>query len=83
MSDGPPQPGGPPPPDWASLSPREREVLSQMMAGLSAEAIAVSLGTSVSTVRTQIGGVIHKLGVHSQREAIALAYRSNWSLDQR
>jgi DNA-binding CsgD family transcriptional regulator len=50
-----------------------------MMAGLSAAAIAKSLGTSVSTVRSQIGGVIRKLGVHSQREAISLAFRSGWS----
>lgn len=49
------------------------------MAGLSATAIAQSLGTSVSTVRSQIGGVTRKLGVHSQREAISLAFRSGWS----
>jgi DNA-binding CsgD family transcriptional regulator len=53
----------------------------KMLAGLSAEAIAESLGTSVSTVRTQIGGVMRKLGVHSQREAISLAFRSGWFPD--
>ena len=54
-----------------------------MMAGLSTEAIAQSLGTSVSTVRSQIGGVLRKLGVHSQREAISLAFRSGWSLEDK
>jgi two-component system nitrate/nitrite response regulator NarL len=58
-------------------------VLVKMMAGLSTEAIAQSLGTSVSTVRSQIGGVLRKLGVHSQREAISLAFRSGWSLEDK
>lgn len=49
-----------------------------MMAGLGAEAIAETLGTSVPTVRSQIRGVLRKLGVHSQREATSLAFRSRW-----
>ncbi len=68
---------------WASLSRRERQVLEGMMAGLSGAGIAANLGTSVSTVRSQIGGVMRKLGVHSQREAISLAFRSGWSLKDR
>ncbi len=68
---------------WESLSRRERQVLEGMMAGLSGAGIAASLGTSVSTVRSQIGGVMGKLGVHSQREAISLAFRSGWSLKDR
>ncbi len=52
-----------------------------MMAGHSTQAMAVNLGTSISTVRSQIGGVLRKLGVHSQREAISLAFRSGWSAD--
>lgn len=75
--------GRPPPDAWTILSRREREVLLGMMAGLSAAAIAQSLGTSVSTVRSQIGGVTRKLGVHSQREAISLAFRSGWPPEER
>jgi two-component system nitrate/nitrite response regulator NarL len=63
------------------LSGREREVLAMLMDGLGAAAMANRLGTSVSTVRSQIGGVMTKLGVHSQREAISLAFRSGWSDD--
>ena len=49
-----------------------------MTAGLSADAIAHVLGTRVPTVRTQLRGVLRKLGVHSQVEAISLAFRRDW-----
>jgi two-component system nitrate/nitrite response regulator NarL len=80
---GDPHAGGSTPAAWGSLTRRERQVLQEMMAGFSIEAIAVNLGTSASTVRSQVGGVLHKLGVHSQREAISLAFRSGWSADDR
>jgi len=54
-----------------------------MMAGLGADEIAETLGTTVATVRTQIRGVLAKLGVHSQREATSLAFRSRWAPKQR
>ena len=61
--DLPPPPS--PSPAWDALSAREQEVLRLMMAGLGVEAIADTLGTGLSTVRTQIRGVLRKLGVHS------------------
>ncbi|MBJ7594136.1 MAG: helix-turn-helix transcriptional regulator [Candidatus Dormibacteraeota bacterium] len=83
MSDPSEKTGNPPPPAWDSLSSREQQVLTWMMAGLGADEIAETLGTTVATVRTQIRGVLAKLGVHSQREATSLAFRSRWAPKQR
>jgi DNA-binding NarL/FixJ family response regulator len=53
-----------------SLTPREREVLALMAAGLSSRAVAAKLGISYTTVRTHIRSLGGKLGVHSKLEAI-------------
>jgi DNA-binding NarL/FixJ family response regulator len=63
------------------LTPRERQVLSCLMEGQSAEAIAAQWVVSETTVRTQIRGVLTKLGVSSQLAAVALARRAGWRLD--
>jgi DNA-binding CsgD family transcriptional regulator len=56
-----------------SLTPREREVLALMAAGLSSRAVAAKLGISYTTVRTHIRSLGGKLGVHSKLEAIVKA----------
>jgi two-component system, NarL family, nitrate/nitrite response regulator NarL len=61
------------------LTPREREVLDLLIDGCSAEAIAARSYVSVATVRTQIRGVLTKLGVNSQLSAVAFATRCGWS----
>jgi DNA-binding CsgD family transcriptional regulator len=58
------------------MTMREKEVLSELIAGKSAEEIAAVLHVSISTVRTHIRGVLTKLGVSTQIAAIALAHRS-------
>lgn len=63
------------------LTPRERQVLSCLMEGTSAEAISAEWVVSETTVRTQIRGVLTKLGVSSQLAAVALARRAGWRLD--
>jgi DNA-binding NarL/FixJ family response regulator len=60
------------------LTPRERQVLGELMAGSSAEAIASSWFVSEATVRTQIRGVLTKLGVTSQLAAVAAARTAGW-----
>lgn len=45
------------------------------MDGLAAHAIAARLGTSLSTVRSQIQAVLRKLHAHSQLEAASMAFR--------
>jgi DNA-binding NarL/FixJ family response regulator len=63
---------------FAALTPREAAVLSRLMDGESAEAIAESSHVGLATVRTQIRAVLTKLGVKSQLAAVAEAYRAGW-----
>lgn len=60
------------------LTPREAEVLGLLMQGQAAEAIARRFVVSEATVRTQIRGVLSKLGVTSQLSAVAEAHRVGW-----
>ncbi|WP_431042564.1 LuxR C-terminal-related transcriptional regulator [Streptomyces sp. P1-3] len=59
-----------------SLTPREREVLRCMVAGLGRKAVAERLYLSPHTVRTHMQNVLGKLGVHSTLAAVALARRA-------
>lgn len=59
----------------ASLTPRQTEVLGLLARGLSPGEIARSLGVSPHTVRSHIHDLFDKLGVHSQVEAVARAFR--------
>ena len=68
---------------FETLTPREAAVLARMMDGESAEAIAEASFVSLATVRTQIRGVLTKLGVSSQLAAVAAAHRAGWAIDLR
>lgn len=59
-----------------ALTPREREVLRCMVAGLGRKAVAERLYLSPHTVRTHMQNVLGKLGVHSTLAAVALARRA-------
>lgn len=73
---------GPPAPDGQAdlerLSRREQEVLAGLVAGLAPKEIAADLGVAVPTVRTQIRQLFAKLGVNSQRAAVAVALRAGF-----
>lgn len=62
------------------LTLREREVLAALVDGLSAEEIAETQFVALTTVRSQIRAVLHKLGVRSQLAAVAHANRVGWKL---
>ncbi|HTJ77028.1 MAG TPA: response regulator transcription factor [Acidimicrobiales bacterium] len=64
---------------FAPLTPREQAVLAGLMAGEPAEVIAQSAYVSVATVRSQIRGILRKLGVTSQLAAVALARDAGWT----
>ncbi|MFB9836499.1 response regulator transcription factor [Actinoallomurus acaciae] len=57
------------------LTRREREVLALMGEGLGARVIAARLGMSEHTARGHVQHILHKLGAHSRREAVAVAAR--------
>ena len=60
---------------YAPLSPREKDVLHLLTQGQATQVIAQTLGISYATVRNHLQKILHKLGVHSQREAVALAIK--------
>ena len=55
----------------APLTPRERDVVSLLVAGSSTRDIASRTGLTVSTVNTYLKRIFSKLGVHSRVELIA------------
>ena len=57
------------------LTPREGEVLSLLVEGLSNRAIAARLGISEHTAKFHVGAVLGKLGAESRAEAVVLAAR--------
>lgn len=59
-----------------TLTPRERDVVMWMTRGIVDDAdIARVLYRSPHTVRTQIGSILRKLGLHSRAELVALPRR--------
>lgn len=61
----------------SQLTPREREVLSLLVAGSNSTEIARALTVSPNTVRTHVQSILAKLQVHSRLEAVAFARRHN------
>lgn len=64
---------------FARLTPREREVLSCLVDGLSAADIAASSRIALPTVRSHIDAVLHKLEVPSQLAAVAAVRAAGWT----
>jgi DNA-binding response OmpR family regulator len=59
------------------LTKREKEVLALLAEGLDPREIATRLVLSRKTVATHLEHVLYKLGVHTQAQAVAAAYRSD------
>jgi DNA-binding NarL/FixJ family response regulator len=59
-----------------NLTPRELEVLDLLGHGRDPRGIAKELGVTLHTCRGYVKGVLAKLGVHSQLEAVVLATRT-------
>jgi len=59
------------------LTAREREVLQLLSEGIPLPAISKRLAISLTTVRNHMQHIQKRLGVHSQTESVAYAYRHN------
>jgi DNA-binding CsgD family transcriptional regulator len=53
------------------LTPREKQVVSMLVAGCSTKAIAGQAGLTVATVHTYLKRIYSKLGIHSRVELVA------------
>jgi PAS domain S-box-containing protein len=60
------------------LTTREREIVQLLSEGFAALNIAARLNLSHATVRNHIQNILRKLEVHSQVEAISVAFRKGW-----
>ena len=65
---------------FRGLTPREEEMLHLLCEGQSVSGIAHSWYVSTPTVRSHVRGILTKLGVSTQLEAVAHAYRSGWHI---
>jgi FixJ family two-component response regulator len=60
----------------AKLTPREREVLTHVIAGRLNKQIASDLGTVEKTIKVHRGRMMSKMGVHSVAELVRVAERA-------
>lgn len=58
-----------------ALSPRETEVLAQIVSGYSNKEIVANLGISISTVKHHIESIFTKLGVYDRTQAVTAAVK--------
>jgi DNA-binding NarL/FixJ family response regulator len=61
-------------PRLAGLTQREREVLTDIAAGLTNSEIAEDLCLSESTIKTHIGRILAKIGARDRVQAVIFAY---------
>ena len=59
-----------------ALTDAEAQIMKHLCSGRRLSEYALGIGRSIHTVRTQQKGILLKLGVHSQVEAVGLAYQS-------
>ncbi len=70
-----PTPTTPPslPPGWSELTPREKEILKLIAAGLTNKEIAKTLFITEGTVKNHVTNILHRLNVRARTQAAILA----------
>ncbi len=66
---------------FAELTAGEADVLRGLAQGRDLAEVARSRQARVGTVRSQVHAILSKVGVHTQQQAIALAWRSGWTIE--
>ncbi len=64
--------------EFATLTPREQEILSQVIEGASDKEISDTLFISLHTVKSHMRNILGKLHVNNRREAAQLARHKGW-----
>ncbi len=62
------------------LTPREHEVMLQMVKGMANHEIASQLQIELSTTKSHVASILSKLGVTSRSEVITMALEDNFNL---
>ncbi|NLT25807.1 MAG: response regulator transcription factor [Microbacteriaceae bacterium] len=70
------RPGGGVPPELASLTPRELEVLVEVGRGRTNPEIAAALHLSPTSVKTYVTRILAKLGIANRVQLVVLAFRT-------
>lgn len=70
------RPATSPPPEYARLTDREREILLEVAAGHSNAEIAARLYVSEATVKTHVARILDKLALRDRVQAVVFAYEA-------